>query len=683
VKKFNSIFRFLLVIVLVFALTACNKSDNMSNIYPANNNEASTNSDATATNANTEAVLKETTNNTIPSDPVDAPNESIDPTNSTESEAAVHEHSYTETTIVATCITDGGVIHICECGDSYQSDITIAVGHKWEEWQIVKEPTTVKDGQAKRECSVCKETEAKVLHKIVENHIHEYKETITTNPTCTQEGVKTFTCSCGGEHTEKIPKIAHSYTKITVDATCTKRGYVQCKCSCGDSYIEKYIDTKEHDNISVIINPTCTTMGYTTHTCKNCGVVSKDAYQENIAHDYAAATCTDPKICKVCKASVGQSLGHSWKSATCTTPQLCSRCDATDGKALGHDYDTLICTAPATCKRCGMTADFTGHSWVAATCIAPKTCSVCKTTEGAALGHDYRSEVIDPTCTCAGKTTYTCSHVGCDAAYVSDRTQALGHSTAKAYTVNPTCGQRGYDRYECIRCDYYVNKNYTDPSGAHSYSMTSNTATCTSGGIKTYTCSACGNSYTEKVDALGSHDWTTMNLVKAANAYVDNTGGDKYSKYAEVNRYSDYNVKSCSNCYEIDMHSVCFASSASYDTNVMLSYVNSLRESVYGFDTHNLIADAELIRIAEIRAREIVENYSHNSPSGARPSNCGENIASNRACSVYADYMIWHDSEGHYLNMINATYKSFGYARYVVYNESDGRIYKYSVQIFR
>ena len=65
---------------------------------------------------------------------------------------------------------------------------------------------------------------------------HSYTSTITTQPTCTKEGVKTYKCSCGASYTEAIAKKSHSIVTIpAVSATCTKTGLTEGKkCSvCG------------------------------------------------------------------------------------------------------------------------------------------------------------------------------------------------------------------------------------------------------------------------------------------------------------------------------------------------------------------------------------------------------------------------------------------------------------------
>ena len=83
-------------------------------------------------------------------------------------------------------------------------------------------------------------------------------------------------------------------------------------------------------------------------------------------HVYEPATCTSPKICKICGRSSGEALGHRHGDvATCTTTQVCTRCGATLKDALGHNWTDATYDAPKTCRRCGSTAgDPKGyHTW--------------------------------------------------------------------------------------------------------------------------------------------------------------------------------------------------------------------------------------------------------------------------------------------------------------------------------
>ena len=53
-------------------------------------------------------------------------------------------------------------------------------------------------------------------------------------------------------------------------------------------------------------------------------------------HEWAEATCTEPKKCVKCGETEGVANGHKWKAATCTTPKTCETCGKTEGEALGH-----------------------------------------------------------------------------------------------------------------------------------------------------------------------------------------------------------------------------------------------------------------------------------------------------------------------------------------------------------
>ena len=70
---------------------------------------------------------------------------------------------------------------------------------------------------------------------------HSY-ESVVTNPTCTDAGYTTHTCSkCGDSYTDNnVAATGHSHIEsITTAATCTTAGLKTFTCSCGDSYTEE------------------------------------------------------------------------------------------------------------------------------------------------------------------------------------------------------------------------------------------------------------------------------------------------------------------------------------------------------------------------------------------------------------------------------------------------------------
>lgn len=77
-------------------------------------------------------------------------------------------HVHTEVTVAgyeATCTTDGltAGVQCSECGAWLTAQTTIAAGHTWGEWEVTTEPADGVDGEATRTCSVCGETETKVV----------------------------------------------------------------------------------------------------------------------------------------------------------------------------------------------------------------------------------------------------------------------------------------------------------------------------------------------------------------------------------------------------------------------------------------------------------------------------------------------------------------------------------------
>ena len=98
-------------------------------------------------------------------------------------------------------------------------------------------------------------------------------------------------------------------------------------------------------------------------------------------HDWQAATCTEPRICSLCKAEEGEPLGHDWQAATCSAPQSCIRCGEREGTALDHTWVEATCTEPEHCSDCGKKRHWysgtSSHDWQRTTCTGPEICIVC------------------------------------------------------------------------------------------------------------------------------------------------------------------------------------------------------------------------------------------------------------------------------------------------------------------
>lgn len=75
--------------------------------------------------------------------------------------------------------------------------------HEYDDGVITKEPTCTEEGEKTSTCSLCGETKIESVPIIA----HAFDEEITKESTFKEEGEKTFTCkNCGYSYTESIPK---------------------------------------------------------------------------------------------------------------------------------------------------------------------------------------------------------------------------------------------------------------------------------------------------------------------------------------------------------------------------------------------------------------------------------------------------------------------------------------------
>ena len=148
---------------------------------------------------------------------------------------------------------------------------------------------------------------------------------VTTEATCTTDGVKTYTCSvCKTTKTETIKATGHKETEIrnAVEATCQQEGYTGDKvCKTCGTVLEKgtTIVKKDHswDAGKVTTEATCTTDGVKTYTCS---------------------------VCKTTKTETIKATGHKmgeWKTVTAATTQkegkqerTCTACDYKETKSI-------------------------------------------------------------------------------------------------------------------------------------------------------------------------------------------------------------------------------------------------------------------------------------------------------------------------------------------------------------
>ena len=81
---------------------------------------------------------------------------------------------------------------------------------------------------------------------------------------------------------------AHSYKSTVTAPTCTTAGYSTHTCSCGHSYIDSEVAELGHKYNAVVTAPDCENDGYTTYTCSVCDDTYVDDEVDALGHSYNA-----------------------------------------------------------------------------------------------------------------------------------------------------------------------------------------------------------------------------------------------------------------------------------------------------------------------------------------------------------------------------------------------------------
>lgn len=210
-----------------------------------------------------------------------------------------------------------------------------------------------------KKCSRCDVTDTESPHEWNSGKV-------TTQPTCTTAGQKTYTCTvCSATKVETLDALGHNFAKYDAKAaTCTEIGW--------NTYF------------------TCTNCNYTTY--KEIAALGHD----KVSHKAKAATCTE----------------KGWNAY-----DTCSRCDYTTYKeiaALGHDFTSNTWQSDAhrhwkKCSRCKAAGKKTQHTGGTATCKDRAVCTTCSKAYGTLdakhhVGGTEIRDMVEPTTKKAGHT---------------------------------------------------------------------------------------------------------------------------------------------------------------------------------------------------------------------------------------------------------------------------------------
>lgn len=73
------------------------------------------------------------------------------------------------------------------------------------------------------------------------DHKHQYQSSVTKQATCTEEGIRTYTCACGHTYTEPIAPSEHQYEEERIPATGKTDGKVQKVCKVCSHITDVYV----------------------------------------------------------------------------------------------------------------------------------------------------------------------------------------------------------------------------------------------------------------------------------------------------------------------------------------------------------------------------------------------------------------------------------------------------------
>ena len=453
----------------------------------------------------------------------------------------------TENNVAATCTTDGSYDEVvrctvCKAVIKRETKTIPATGHT-PVIDAAVAPTCTQTGLTEgKHCSVC--NTVLTPQTTVEKLPHSWDDGVETKaPTCTEAGVKTFTCSrCHNTKTEPIPALGHKWGdwETTLPATETTEGSEKRTCQRDLSHTETRSIPKLNHTHNMEYHPAVdadcgkgTDGNIEYWVCSGCNKVFSDAGGANAielentvihpAHDLDTAAWSFDESnhwheCKKC----GQQFGSEAHKYADDSDTDCSICNYT--RVIHSHVLEQVPAVPATCVSAGNTEHYRctvcgerfrddrgndpvteaevklsplGHDWQEATCETPKTCkrAGCSATEGRPLGHDWTTGWMSD----AGFHWHECLRENCG--------EKSGHAAhipgPEATEAAPqTCTECGYVIAPALEHTHVYDRQSTDARYLKA------AAGCTTKAV--YFCScACGEAGTETFEAgtpLG-HDW--------------------------------------------------------------------------------------------------------------------------------------------------------------------------------
>ena len=366
-----------------------------------------------------------------------------------------HTHSYKAVVTAPTCTEKGYTTHTCACGDSYVDTYTDALGHAWDNGKVTKEPTETETGVKTFTCTRCGETKTEVIPATG----------VVASGTCGAEGDGsnlTWTLDSEGVLTISGSGGMHDYDGPSSPPWYRSRSMVK----------------------SAVIADGVTSIGEWAFF--GCGSLTSVTIPNSVTSigRYAFYYCTS--LTSVTIPDSVTSIGGS-AFYNCTS--------LTDVYYAGSEAQWKAISISSTGNNGLLTANI-HYNYVSHT-------------------HSYKDVVTAPTCTEKGHTTHTCS---CGDSYVDTYTDPLGHDLKDDAAVAATCTTAGTTAGKhCTRCDYKEGMETIAALGHDLKDDAAVAATCTTAGTTAGKhCTRCDyKEGMETIAALG-HAWDEGMVTKEA-----------------------------------------------------------------------------------------------------------------------------------------------------------------------
>ncbi len=113
------------------------------------------------------------------------------------------------------------------------------------------------------------------------------KPTLMPTPTSTIKPTALATARPTLTATARPTEHKHVYESKVTKPSCSSKGYTTFICTeCGDTYVGENVEPLGHKYMTTLIKPTCTEKGYTIYKCTGCGKNYKDKYVSALGHKW-------------------------------------------------------------------------------------------------------------------------------------------------------------------------------------------------------------------------------------------------------------------------------------------------------------------------------------------------------------------------------------------------------------